>query len=240
MQQPTDAKSQQMLTFVRHTVTESTLFSLSINATHINRTKEVAMKIPIRRPRSCLGWFLWPLSILLSLVLLYNIYAWVQIFAVQSAAYELAGELGYKPEDYLRSGLYSANVDIITGEATCYAVFYFATPLELDAFEVRLLRAHPGTSRFMDGIERSKDIYWDLPLTVDGTKADIQRALEKLPDVPTVSWDLPGGRSMDASMVRLYLTQQVPAKLAFAERQIHDNIAVVTLTGGRRPFWAFC
>ncbi len=198
------------------------------------------MRIKIRRPRSCLAYFLWLLGIFLSLALLNNMYARVRIFAAHAAAYELAGELGYTPDGYLRSGVYSANVDIITGEATCYAVFYFAIPLELRAFEARLLRAQPGSSRFMDAIERSKDAYWDLPLTVDGIRADSPGASDKLPDIPTVSWDLPGGRSMNASMVRLYLTQQVPAKLAFAERQIYGNIAVVTLTAGRYPIWVWC
>ncbi len=52
------------------------------------------MKIKLRRPRSCLSYFLWLLGILLILALLNNMYARVRIFAAQAAAYELAGELG--------------------------------------------------------------------------------------------------------------------------------------------------
>ena len=66
-----------------------------------------SMKIKIRRPRSCLAYFLWLLGILLSLVLLNNMYAWAHIFAAHAAAYELAGELGYTPADFLRSRAYT-------------------------------------------------------------------------------------------------------------------------------------
>ena len=45
-----------------------------------------SMKIKLRRPQSCLAYFLWLLGILLSLVLLNNMYAKVRIFAAQAAA----------------------------------------------------------------------------------------------------------------------------------------------------------
>ena len=106
-----------------------------------------SMKIRIHRPRSCLAWFLWLLGILLSLVLLHNLYAWAHIFAAQAAAYELAGELGYTPADFLRSRAYHANVNIVTGSAECKAEFVFVTPLELPEFEARLRAAQPGTWR---------------------------------------------------------------------------------------------
>ncbi len=126
------------------------------------------MKIKIRRPRSCLAYFLWLFGILLSLVLLHNVYAWAHIFAAQAAAYELAGELGYAPADFLSSRGYPANVDIITGSAVCTAKFVFVTPLELPDFEAQLLAARPGTRRVNPGPSDGRDFYAELPLNVNG------------------------------------------------------------------------
>lgn len=67
-------------------------------------------------------------------------------FAAHAAAYELAGELGYTPADFLRSGGYPENVDIITGSAVCSAEFVFVTPLELPDFEDA---AAGGATRFV-------------------------------------------------------------------------------------------
>lgn len=116
------------------------------------------MKIRIHRPRSCLGWFLWLLGILLSLALLNNLYARARIFAAQAAAYELAGELGYTPADILRTGTYPANVDIITGSAVCTTKFVFVTPLDLPDFEAaagRATRRQEGPSTLSRPIEET-------------------------------------------------------------------------------------
>ena len=102
------------------------------------------MKIKLRRPRSCLAYFLWLLGILLSLVLLNDLYAKVRIFAAQAAALELAGKLGYTPADLLRSEVYHINDDILTGSYVCEAEFVFVTMLERPEVEARLLEARHG------------------------------------------------------------------------------------------------
>ncbi len=126
------------------------------------------MKIKLRRPRSCLSYFLWLLGILLILALLNNMYARVRIFAAQAAAYELAGELGYTPTDLLRSRVDIWNVDIVTGSSECTAELVFVTSLDLPDFEVLLRAAQPGTWISDPGISYRNQIYGDLPLNVNG------------------------------------------------------------------------
>ena len=103
------------------------------------------MKIRIHRPRSCLAYFLWLLGILLSLVLLNDLYAKVRILAAQAAALELAGKLGYTPADLLRSEVYHVNDDILTGSYVCEARLMFVTLLDRPEVEARLLAARPET-----------------------------------------------------------------------------------------------
>ena len=149
------------------------------------------MKIRIRRPRSCLAYFLWLLGILLSLVLLNNLYARVRIFAAQAAAYELAGELGYTPADFLRSGMYHANVDIFTGSSVCTTKLVFVTPLELPDFEARLLAARPGTRPINPLTTDRRDFYDELPLNVNGVSGSPD-AFMTFPSLPAKLWFLAG------------------------------------------------
>jgi hypothetical protein len=188
----------------------------------------------------CMFWLVMGFVLLLLLPLPSNLYAEQRISDAQTEAYKLAEELGYTPERLLRSAVHVANVDIITGEATCSVMLYFVTPLDLRTFEARLLKAQPGTSRFVDIVEYQDDIYSLLPLTVNGASVDAWGGSDRIQGIPAMFWDLPGGRSMDASLVSLYLTHQVPATLAFGERPIRGNIAVIDWTAGRHPVWAVC
>lgn len=147
------------------------------------------MKIKLRRPRSCLAYFLWLLGIVLIPVLLHNMYAWAHIFAAHAAAYELAGELGYAPDDFLSSRGYPANVNIVTGSAECKAEFVFVTPLDLPDFEARLRAAQPGTWRMNAGISYLRQIYADLPLNVNGVSGNPD-AWKTFPRIPAMTWFL--------------------------------------------------
>ncbi len=199
-----------------------------------------SMKIKLRRPRSCLAYFLWLLGILLSLVLLNNVYAWVRIFAAQAAAYELAGELGYAPADFLSSRGYPANVDIITGSAVCTAEFVFVTPLELPEFEARLRAAQPGTTAINPGISYRRDLYDDLPLNVNGVSG-WPDAWKTFPRIPAKSWFLAReAPPMQLPFAEWFQTAQVSARITFGERQIDGNIAVIHWPAGRYPFWVWC
>ena len=198
------------------------------------------MKIKPRRPRSCLAYFLWLLGILLSLVLLNNVYAWAHIFTAQAAAYNLAGELGYTPDDFLSSRGYPANVNIVTGSAECKAEFVFVTPLELPDFEARLLAAQPGTWRMNAGIDYRKQIYGDLPLNVNGVSGR-DRAWMTFPRIPSMTWFLSRlSAEMDSSAVEWYQTAQVPARITYGDRPIDGNIAVISWPAGRYPIWVWC
>jgi hypothetical protein len=204
------------------------------------RTKEIAMKTKIRRPRSCLSYFLWLLGILLIPVLLHNLYAWAHIFAAHAAAYELAGELGYTPDDFLRSRGYPANVDIITGSAVCSAEFVFVTPLDLPDFEARLLAARPETWPIDPGIGYRSDIYADLPLNVNGVSGRPD-AWTTFPRIPSMSWFLARvAAPMQTPTMEWYQTTQVPARITFGDREIDGNIAVISWSAGRYPFWVWC
>jgi hypothetical protein len=198
------------------------------------------MKIRIRRPRSCLGWFLWPLGILLSLVLLNNLYAWAHIFAAQGAAYDLAGELGYTPDNYLSSRGYPANVDIITGSAECKAEFVFVTPLDLPDFEARLRTVQPGRWINDPGISYLRQIYADLSLNVNGVSGRPD-AWKTFPRIPSMSWFLARETPATESLnVDWYQTAQVPARITFGDQQIGGNIVVIHRSAGRYPIWIWC
>ena len=198
------------------------------------------MKMKIRRPRSCLAYFLWLLGILLIPVLLHNLYAWAHIFAAQAAAYELAGELGYTPDDYLRSRVEKANGDIVTGSAECSAMFVFVTPLELTDFEARLRVAQPGTWRLNPDIRYRKQIYADLPLNVNGGSGRPD-AWMTFPRIPAMTWFLSrGAPAMKSTTVEWFQTAQVPARITFGDRPIDGNIAIIDWSAGRYPIWVLC
>jgi hypothetical protein len=198
------------------------------------------MKIKIRRPRSCLSYFLWLLGILLIPVLLHNLYAWAHIFAAHAAAYELAGELGYTPDDFLRSRGYPANVDIITGSAVCSAEFVFVTSFDLPDFEARLRAAQPGTWRLNPDIRYRKQIYADLPLNVNGVSGRPD-AWTTFPRIPAMSWFLVReAPPMQTPFAEWFQTAQVPAQITFGDREIDGNIAVISWPAGRYPFWVRC
>jgi len=198
------------------------------------------MKIKIRRPRSCLAYFLWLLGILLIPVLFHNIYAWVHIFAAQAAAYELAGELGYAPADFLSSRGYPANVNIVTGSSECKAEFVFVTQLELSDFEARLRAAQPGRWISDPGISYLRQIYTDLPLNVNGVSGRPD-AWMTFPRIPSMSWYLARETpAMESLNVEWYQTAQVPARITYGDRQIGGNIAVIHRSAGRYPIWVWC
>ena len=197
------------------------------------------MKIKFRRPRSCLAYFLWLLGILLSLVLLHNIYAWAHIFAAQAAAYELAGKLGYTPADLLLSQVYPANGDIITGSAVCKAKFVFVTSLQLPDFEARLA-ARPGTRALDPFTTDRRDFYTELPLNVNGVSGSPD-AWMTFPYLPAKSWFLARETpAMQTTIVEFFQTSQVPARITFGERPIVGNIAVIRWPAGRYPIWVWC
>jgi hypothetical protein len=195
------------------------------------------MKIRIHRPRSCLGWFFWPLGILLSLVLLHNLYAWAEIFGAQAAAYELAGELGYTPDDFLSSRVYGWNVNIVTGSAECTAEYVFVTPLDWPDFEARLRAAQPGRWIGMNGrVDYSIEVYYDLPLYVNGVSGS-HDAWMTFPRMPFMSWFLAQEQLLSVSW---YQPAQVPARITFGDRPIDGNIAVIHRSAGRYPIWVWC
>jgi hypothetical protein len=198
------------------------------------------MKIRIHRPRSCLAYFLWLLGILVSLVLLHNVYAWAHIFAAHAAAYELAGELSYTPADLLLSRADTWNVDIVTGSAECSAEFVFVTPLDLPDFEARLRAAQPGTWRMNAGISYLRQIYADLPLNVNGVNGRPD-AWKTFPRIPAMTWFLSReAPEVESNAVKWYQTAQVPALITFGDRLIDGNIAVIDWSAGRYPFWVWC
>ncbi len=199
-----------------------------------------SMKMKIRRPRSCLAYFLWLLGILLIPVLLHNMYAWARMFAAHAAAYELAGELGYAPDAFLSSRVDTWNVDIVTGSAECSAEFVFVTPLDLPDFEARLRAAQPGTWRMNAGISYLRQIYADLPLSVNGVSGRPD-AWRTFPRIPAMTWFLTRwSAEMDSSAVKWNQTSQVPARITFGERQIDGNIAIIDWSAGRYPIWIWC
>ncbi len=198
------------------------------------------MKIKIRRPRSCLAYFLWVFGILLSLVLLNNLYARVRISAAQAAAYELAGELGYTPADFLSSVMYHANVDIVIGSSVCKTKVVFVTPLDLPDFEARLLAARPGARPLDRFTTDRRDFYTELPLNVNGVSGRPD-AFMTFPDLPAKLWFLARERpAMQTTIVEFFQTSQVPERITFGDRPIDGNIAVIRWAAGRYPIWVLC
>lgn len=167
------------------------------------------MNVKIRRPRSCLGWMLWVLAALVLFVLLNNIYARARIFWAHRQAMELALQLGSTPNDFLHSAVYVHNVNIVTGSASCSAVLYFVTPLELPDFEAKLIAAEPGTQRVNPGVEAMTEIYYNLPLDVDGVSGRSIDA-ESFPRLPAVLWFLTPGHGTETSTADLYLLSLAP------------------------------
>jgi hypothetical protein len=198
------------------------------------------MNIKVRRPRSCLGWMLWVSGALVVFVLIYNVYAQVRIYMAREQAMTLAQQLGLKTDNLLRDRINVSDVSIVTGSASCSVELYFVTSLELSGFEAHLLRLQPGTRRVNPGTGYLNEIYSVLPLIVNGVSGKQPGARETFPHIPTVSWFLPGGTSMDASIVDFYQTVQVPANLQFRERRINGNIVVIDWTAGRYPIWVDC
>ena len=198
------------------------------------------MKIRIHRPRSCLAYFLWLLGILLSLALLNNLYARVRISAAQAAAYEMAGELGYTPADFLSSVMYHANVDIVIGSSVCTTKLVFVTPLELPDFEARLLAARPGTRPLDPFTTDRRDFYDELPLNLNGVSGSPD-AFMTFPSLPAMVWFLAGeAPPMQTPYVEWFQTSQVPARITFGDRPIDGNIAVIRWPAGRFPIWVMC
>ena len=198
------------------------------------------MKIRIRRPRSCLGWFLWPLGILLSLVLLNNLYAWVRIFAAQAAAYELAGELGYTPDDFLSSGSIqqmwiSSPARPSAKQSLCLSPRWNCLTLKRGCWQ-----RNQEHGLIDPGISYRRQIYADLPLNVNGVSGRPD-AWMTFPRIPAMSWFLAGeAPAMQTTIVEWYQTAQVPARITFGDRQIDGNIAVIRWSAGRYPIWVWC
>ena len=198
------------------------------------------MNFKIRRPHSCLGCAGWLFVILSIFVFLNSAYAWTQIYMARAQAKELAKELGYTQEGFLRNGMEVANVDIFTGSAECRAELYFITPLDLSEFEAKLLIAFPGTIPIFHGLDYRTDLYYSLPLAVAKVSGEESKTVATFPTIPTKIWFLPEERPMEQSTVFFYQTGQVPALLTFGSRQISGNITVIRWAAGRYPIWVWC
>jgi hypothetical protein len=198
------------------------------------------MNLKLRRPRSCAGWFLSMVGILLLLVLLNNVYAKGRVFMAHMQAKELAVQLGATPERFLRSQVYNTNVDIITGSATCNTALYFETPLSMSDFEQRLEDLLPGTSAVNRRADFSLDIYSTLPLGVANFDRAQARVMSKNPPMLTLSWFLPTDQPQEWSIADFYQTDGIPAEFLYSGQRIDGNIAVIRWNAGRYPIWVLC
>ncbi len=45
---------------------------------------------------------------------------------------------------------------------------------------------------------------------------------------------------MQSTVVELFQTEQVPARITFGDRPIDGNIAVISWPAGRYPIWVLC
>ena len=198
------------------------------------------MSIRIRGPRSYWELLLWALGAFVVLILLSNVYAKVRLYWAYEQALELAQQLGLKTDDLLRERIDVSNISIVTGSASCSTVLYFVTSQELPGFEARLLAAQPGTRRINPGTDYAKKIYSELPLHVNGVYGRQPDIEDTFPRIPTVGWFLPGGESMDTTVVDFYQTAQVRANLRFRERPIYGNLVVIDWTAGRHQIWVDC
>ena len=195
------------------------------------------MKIKIRRPRSCLGWFLWMLGALVIFVLLHNVYAQMRISLARMQAEGLARELGYTPASFLRERRDRSNMDMITASYLCSSELFFITPLELPAFEERLLQAVPRALRIDPFPHTRTEIYSDLPLTVIGADGAKITSREALPPITVFWWSLRAKFPTEGGTVYLGQTKSAASTFRYGERMIDGNIAVIQWPAGRFPFW---
>lgn len=194
-------------------------------------------KIRLHRPRSCLGWFLWALGALVIFVLLYNIYAQVQIFFARMQAEGLAKELDYTPANLLSEWLDHSNINIMTASYLCSSELLFITPLELPEFEERLLQAVPRGLRIDPFPYTSTEIYSDLPLTVTGADGAKITSREALPPITVFWWSLRAKFPTEGGTVYLGQTKSAASTFKYGERLIDGNIAIIQWPAGRFPFW---
>ena len=86
------------------------------------------------------------------------------------------------------------------------------------------------------GVEAMTEIYYNLPLDVDGVSGRSIDA-ESFPRLPAVLWFLTPGHGTETSTADLYLTKFTDLRLTYANRQIDGNIAVIRWSAGRYPIW---
>ena len=198
------------------------------------------MNIKIRRPHSCLGCSIWLIAAVVAFVVLSNVYAKMRLYLAHEQAMELAQQLGFTPDDFLHSAVYVNNVNIVTGSASCRAVLYFMTPLDLADFEAKLIAAEPGTWRVDSDVQYLTEIYYNLPLDIDGVSGKAMDYTATFPPLPAVLWFLTPGHGTETSTADLYLTESTALRLTYGNRQIEGNIAVIRWAAGRHQVWVDC
>lgn len=199
--------------------------------------KEIAMNVKIRRPRSCLGYLGWLVAIFFVFVLLYNGYAQVRIALARMQAEGLARELGYIPGSLLSEKLIQSDIGIVTGSYKCSTKLYFVTSLDLPEFEERLQQAKPRSLRIDPFPSDMTDIYYELPLTVASSDGNESTYNDILTPIPTFWWSLRDTFPIEGGTGYLYQTNLAVSIFKLGEELINDNIAVISYSAGRFPFW---
>lgn len=73
-----------------------------------------------------------------------------QMDQVDQGLFQLAAQLGYTAERFIRHQVRSRDVNIVTGSAYCTSELYFLTPMRVDEFRRRLDEVVPQTTGRMD------------------------------------------------------------------------------------------
>ena len=180
--------------------------------------------------------------VLLAVLLLVggNAYVRWRMDQVDQGLFQLAAQLGYTPERFIRHEVRSRDVNIVTGSAYCVSELYFLTPMSVDEFGRRLdeVLPEPTVQLRVALPDPNNHLYSSLHLTANGV--DLSRLENWDLQTPMTSYHGSQLKPEHNLSINFYVTKNISPTLAYGEHPIAGNLVRLYQEGGVFPFWVMC
>ncbi len=156
---------------------------------------------------------------------------------VDQGLFQLAAQLGYTPERFIRHQVKSRDVNIVTGSAYRTSELYFLTPMSVDEFGHRLNEVVPETTgqMYVALPNPNTHLYSSLHLTANGV--DVSRLENWDLQTPMSSYHWSQHKKEHNLYIDFYATMNISPTLAYGERPIAENLVRLYQEGGVFPIW---
>ncbi len=159
---------------------------------------------------------------------------------VDQGLFQLAAQLGYTPERFIRHQVKSRDVNIVTGSAYCASELYFLTPMRVDEFGRRLdeVVPEPTVQLYVALPDPNTHLYSSLHLTANGV--DLSRLENWGLQTPMSSYHGSQLKTEHNLNINFYVTKNISPTLAYGDQPIAGNLVRLYQEGGVFPIWVTC